>query len=144
MSDLRSDLLQVCSIILQIIVFKCKCFTVYFWLQCNIIISWNFCLVSWPFSVDINVDCGLIIFLCSFLQRVLPVKLAAARTLCVFIRYNRRYEQRQELCCRLIQGWSAVKRPHDVNLQWHIVLWSDYTLFGWLLHIYTFELTFSC
>ncbi|XP_032233153.2 serine/threonine-protein phosphatase 4 regulatory subunit 4 isoform X2 [Nematostella vectensis] len=36
-------------------------------------------------------------------NRVLPVKLAAARTLCVFIRYNRRYEQRQELCCRLIQ-----------------------------------------
>ncbi|CAH3168182.1 unnamed protein product [Porites evermanni] len=36
-------------------------------------------------------------------NRVLPVKLAAAHTLCVFIRYNRRYEQRQELCCRLIQ-----------------------------------------
>lgn len=36
-------------------------------------------------------------------NRVLPVKLAAANTLCVFIRYNRRYEQRQELCCRLIQ-----------------------------------------
>lgn len=36
-------------------------------------------------------------------NRVLPVKLAAARTLCVFIRYNRRFEQRQELCCRLIQ-----------------------------------------
>ena len=37
-------------------------------------------------------------------QRVLPVKLAAAHTLCVFIRYNRRFEQRQELCCRLIKG----------------------------------------
>ncbi|KAK2560497.1 Serine/threonine-protein phosphatase 4 regulatory subunit 4 [Acropora cervicornis] len=36
-------------------------------------------------------------------NRVLPVKLAAAHTLCVFIRYNRRFEQRQELCCRLIQ-----------------------------------------
>lgn len=39
----------------------------------------------------------------SFFNRVLPVKLAAARTLCVFIRYNRRSDQRQELCCRLIQ-----------------------------------------
>ncbi|XP_031572659.1 serine/threonine-protein phosphatase 4 regulatory subunit 4-like [Actinia tenebrosa] len=36
-------------------------------------------------------------------NRVLPVKLAAARTLCVFIRFNRKFEQRQELCCRLIQ-----------------------------------------
>lgn len=36
-------------------------------------------------------------------NRVLPVKSAAAHTLCVFIRYNRRFEQRQELCCRLIQ-----------------------------------------
>ena len=37
------------------------------------------------------------------------MKLAAAHTLCVFIRYNRRYEQRQELCCRLIQGMASAK-----------------------------------
>ncbi|KXJ20795.1 Serine/threonine-protein phosphatase 4 regulatory subunit 4 [Exaiptasia diaphana] len=36
-------------------------------------------------------------------NRVLPVKLKAAHTLCVFIRFNRRFEHRQELCCRLIQ-----------------------------------------
>lgn len=84
-------------------------------LLCLEIFVWYSDRFQW--TLMLTKDCGLIIFLCSFLQRVLPVKLAAARTLCVFIRYNRRYEQRQELCCRLIQGWSAVKRPHDVNLQ---------------------------
>ncbi|XP_070577703.1 serine/threonine-protein phosphatase 4 regulatory subunit 4-like isoform X15 [Ptychodera flava] len=47
-------------------------------------------------------------------NRVLPVKLAAARTICVFIRHNRKLEQRQELCCRLIEecchGNSSWKR----------------------------------
>ena len=39
-----------------------------------------------------------------FSQRVLPVQQAAARTLCVFMRYNRKLEQRQEICSKLIQG----------------------------------------
>ncbi|XP_072036473.1 serine/threonine-protein phosphatase 4 regulatory subunit 4-like [Amphiura filiformis] len=37
-------------------------------------------------------------------HRVLPVQLAAARTLCVFMRYNRKLEQRQEICSKLIEG----------------------------------------
>ncbi|XP_077996015.1 serine/threonine-protein phosphatase 4 regulatory subunit 4-like [Glandiceps talaboti] len=47
-------------------------------------------------------------------NRVLPVKRAAARTICVFVRHNRKLEQRQELCCRLIEdcchGNSSWKR----------------------------------
>ncbi|XP_078675204.1 serine/threonine-protein phosphatase 4 regulatory subunit 4-like isoform X2 [Branchiostoma floridae x Branchiostoma belcheri] len=38
------------------------------------------------------------------LARVLPVKQAAGRTLCVIIRHNRRQEHRQELICRLIEA----------------------------------------
>ncbi|CAH1262592.1 PPP4R4 [Branchiostoma lanceolatum] len=38
------------------------------------------------------------------LSRVLPVKQAAGRTLCVIIRHNRRQEHRQELICRLIEA----------------------------------------
>ena len=53
-------------------------------------------------------------------QRVLPVKLAAARTLCVFIRYNRRFEQRQELCCRLIQGKTPAIRSCCFILGFHV------------------------
>ena len=37
-------------------------------------------------------------------QYVLPVKLAAARTLCLFIRHIRKADQRQELCTRIIEG----------------------------------------
>ncbi|XP_071784669.1 serine/threonine-protein phosphatase 4 regulatory subunit 4-like isoform X2 [Asterias amurensis] len=36
-------------------------------------------------------------------HRVLPVQLAAAHSLCVFMRYNRRLEQRQDICGRLIE-----------------------------------------
>ncbi|XP_022081590.1 serine/threonine-protein phosphatase 4 regulatory subunit 4-like isoform X2 [Acanthaster planci] len=35
-------------------------------------------------------------------HRVLPVQLAAARTMCVFMRYNRKLEQRQDMCGKLI------------------------------------------
>ncbi|XP_071963727.1 serine/threonine-protein phosphatase 4 regulatory subunit 4-like [Antedon mediterranea] len=38
------------------------------------------------------------------MHRVLPVKRAAVRTLCVFMRYNRKQEHRQEICSRLIQA----------------------------------------
>nr|XP_002737817.1 PREDICTED: serine/threonine-protein phosphatase 4 regulatory subunit 4 [Saccoglossus kowalevskii] len=53
-------------------------------------------------------------------NRVLPVKLAASRTVCVFIRHNRKLEQRQELCCRLIEecchGQSSWKRILFVDI----------------------------
>lgn len=39
-----------------------------------------------------------------WLQKVLPVQKAAARTFCTFLRYNRKQEQRQEMMGRLIQG----------------------------------------
>ena len=39
-----------------------------------------------------------------FLQHVLPVTHAAAYTLCIFIKNNTRAEQRDELCCRFIEG----------------------------------------
>ncbi|XP_038046953.1 serine/threonine-protein phosphatase 4 regulatory subunit 4-like isoform X2 [Patiria miniata] len=35
-------------------------------------------------------------------HRVLPVQLAAARTICVFMKYNRKLEQRQDMCGKLI------------------------------------------
>jgi hypothetical protein len=37
-------------------------------------------------------------------QHVLPVTHAAAYTLCIFIKNNTRSEQRDELCCRFIEG----------------------------------------
>ncbi|XP_069772279.1 serine/threonine-protein phosphatase 4 regulatory subunit 4 isoform X2 [Narcine bancroftii] len=36
-------------------------------------------------------------------NNVLPVQRASARTLCVFVRYNRKQEQRQEICSKLIE-----------------------------------------
>ncbi|XP_051872949.1 serine/threonine-protein phosphatase 4 regulatory subunit 4 isoform X2 [Pristis pectinata] len=36
-------------------------------------------------------------------NNVLPVQRASARTLCVFVRYNRKQEQRQEVCSKLIE-----------------------------------------
>ncbi|XP_067848054.1 serine/threonine-protein phosphatase 4 regulatory subunit 4 [Heptranchias perlo] len=36
-------------------------------------------------------------------NNVLPVQRASARTLCVFVRYNRKQEQRQEVCGKLIE-----------------------------------------
>ncbi len=41
---------------------------------------------------------------CCFLQKVLPVQKEAARTFCMFLRYNRKQEQRQEMMERLIKG----------------------------------------
>jgi serine/threonine-protein phosphatase 4 regulatory subunit 4 len=35
-------------------------------------------------------------------KHVLPLKLAACRTLCIFIRHNRRKEQRKEMCDRVV------------------------------------------
>ncbi|XP_078418305.1 serine/threonine-protein phosphatase 4 regulatory subunit 4 isoform X2 [Cetorhinus maximus] len=47
-------------------------------------------------------------------NNVLPVQRASARTLCVFVRYNRKQEQRQEICSKLIaqlgQGRSCWNR----------------------------------
>ncbi|XP_065845181.1 serine/threonine-protein phosphatase 4 regulatory subunit 4-like isoform X2 [Oscarella lobularis] len=40
---------------------------------------------------------------------VLPVKLAACKTLCVIIRHNRKLEQRQEMCHRLVEELGASK-----------------------------------
>ncbi|XP_033105382.1 serine/threonine-protein phosphatase 4 regulatory subunit 4-like [Anneissia japonica] len=37
-------------------------------------------------------------------HRVLPVKRAAVRTTCIFMRYNRKQEQRQDICSKLIQA----------------------------------------
>ena len=37
-------------------------------------------------------------------QRVIPVKKAAGKTLCVLIKNNKRTDQRNELCKRIIQG----------------------------------------
>ncbi|XP_032883601.1 serine/threonine-protein phosphatase 4 regulatory subunit 4 isoform X3 [Amblyraja radiata] len=36
-------------------------------------------------------------------NNVLPVQRASARTLCVFVRYNRKQEQRQEICSKIIE-----------------------------------------
>ncbi|XP_043553105.1 serine/threonine-protein phosphatase 4 regulatory subunit 4 isoform X2 [Chiloscyllium plagiosum] len=36
-------------------------------------------------------------------NNVLPVQRASARTLCVFVRYNRKQEQRQEICSKLVE-----------------------------------------
>ncbi|XP_072424382.1 serine/threonine-protein phosphatase 4 regulatory subunit 4 isoform X6 [Chiloscyllium punctatum] len=36
-------------------------------------------------------------------KNVLPVQRASARTLCVFVRYNRKQEQRQEICSKLVE-----------------------------------------
>uniref|UniRef100_A0A4W3GX70 Protein phosphatase 4 regulatory subunit 4 n=1 Tax=Callorhinchus milii TaxID=7868 RepID=A0A4W3GX70_CALMI len=36
-------------------------------------------------------------------NNVLPVQRASARTLCVFVRHNRKLEQRQEICCKLVE-----------------------------------------
>ena len=38
------------------------------------------------------------------LQRYLPVREAAACSVCVFIRHNKKVEQRTEMCNRIIQG----------------------------------------
>jgi len=52
-------------------------------------------------------------------QRYLPVKVAAACTVCVFIRHNRKRTLRDEMCERLIQGDQRVindlfgKQPVD-------------------------------
>lgn len=45
----------------------------------------------------------------SFLKCVLPVKIAAGKTCCIFIRSIRKAEQRKELCTRLVEGlWGRV------------------------------------
>ncbi|XP_078262944.1 serine/threonine-protein phosphatase 4 regulatory subunit 4 isoform X7 [Rhinoraja longicauda] len=36
-------------------------------------------------------------------NNVLPVQRATARTLCVFVRYNRKQEQRQEICSKIVE-----------------------------------------
>lgn len=41
-------------------------------------------------------------------QHVLPVTHAAAYTLCIFIKNNTRSEQRDELCCRFIEGMYGI------------------------------------
>ncbi|EDV28631.1 uncharacterized protein TRIADDRAFT_51742 [Trichoplax adhaerens] len=38
-------------------------------------------------------------------QYVIPVKLAAARTLCVFLRYNTKADQKKEICQRLVDDY---------------------------------------
>ncbi|KAH0521067.1 Serine/threonine-protein phosphatase 4 regulatory subunit 4 [Microtus ochrogaster] len=49
-------------------------------------------------------------------NNVLPVQRAAARTLCVFLRYNRKQEQRHEVIQKLIELKSALKIPADMHL----------------------------
>ncbi|XP_071835230.1 serine/threonine-protein phosphatase 4 regulatory subunit 4-like isoform X3 [Apostichopus japonicus] len=44
-----------------------------------------------------------VVFHCITSHKPLPVHLAACRTICVFIKYNRKQEQRQELCSQLIE-----------------------------------------
>ncbi|KAG7233586.1 hypothetical protein INR49_006861 [Caranx melampygus] len=44
------------------------------------------------------------IFIILTTNKVLPVQKEAARTFCIFLRYNRKQEQRQEMMERLIQG----------------------------------------
>lgn len=44
-----------------------------------------------------------IVFHCITSHKPLPVHLAACRTICVFIKHNKKQEQRQELCSRLIE-----------------------------------------
>lgn len=51
------------------------------------------------------------------LQKVLPVQKEAARTFCVFLRYNRKQEQRQEMMERLIQGQSRPEPKPRLLLQ---------------------------
>ena len=56
-------------------------------------------------SDHVTGSADLINFLhCIAFQCVLPVKHAAIRTLCLFIRHIRRQEQRQELCTKIIEG----------------------------------------
>lgn len=38
-----------------------------------------------------------------FFKNVLPVQKAASRTLCIFLRYNRKQEQRHEVIQKLIE-----------------------------------------
>ncbi|XP_062899473.1 serine/threonine-protein phosphatase 4 regulatory subunit 4 isoform X2 [Mobula hypostoma] len=44
-----------------------------------------------------------IMFRIMMTNNVLPVQRASARTLCVFVRYNRKQEQRQEICSKIIE-----------------------------------------
>lgn len=63
-------------------------------------------------------------FICnlfSFLQKYLPVREAAACAICVFIRHNKKVEQRTEMCHRLIQGWLVAFSPHKL-LRWFILI----------------------
>lgn len=52
-----------------------------------------------------------------WLQKVLPVQKEAARTFCIFLRYNRKQEQRQEMMERLIQGQSSTVLMPQVLLE---------------------------
>ncbi|KAF7251968.1 Serine/threonine-protein phosphatase 4 regulatory subunit 4 [Varanus komodoensis] len=49
-------------------------------------------------------------------NNVLPVQKAAARTLCVYLRYNRKQEQRHEVIQKLIELKSTLKVPTDKHL----------------------------
>lgn len=55
--------------------------------------------------MDMWHTCHIVYF---FVQAVLPIKRAAAYTLIVFIRYNRRQEQRFDLVTWIIEGgWNT-------------------------------------
>lgn len=47
------------------------------------------------------------------LKNVLPVQRAAARTLCIYLRYNRKQEQRYEVIQKLIERKSSCPLYHE-------------------------------
>ncbi|EHB01757.1 Serine/threonine-protein phosphatase 4 regulatory subunit 4 [Heterocephalus glaber] len=49
-------------------------------------------------------------------NNVLPVQKAASRTLCIFLRYNRKQEQKHEVIQKLIELKSTLKIPADKHL----------------------------
>lgn len=79
-----------------------------FYLQLLFPYQWTNCMLDYLYIISCRMK-----YIFSLLKNVLPVQRAAARTLCIYLRYNRKQEQRYEVIQKLIERKSWCPLYHE-------------------------------